>query len=223
MSNETKNTTNKREPGKFGKMLNFISSLFIVLIVSIFLSILIEWIGIMFDWWDLPKHYHAKDIFDSELQWALGDFLSNNAFYKNVFLHIFENAYYYVIQLTGLEWLANHSDYLVQYILASIYIIQVVIIRLIVILCAIPAFFALNIFFTADGLYIRQLRKLSGATESAYIYHHSKRWIKPLIGLPIVLLLASPISVHPSIFIIFISIVPGFFVWMSVAYFKKYL
>lgn len=217
------NNVDKREPGKFGKIFNFITSLFSVLIISIALSIFIEWLGIVFDWWSLPKHYHAKNMFDSEISWVLGDFLSNNVFYKDTFLHIFEWSYYWAIKQTGLEWLSNNSDYLMQYILAAIYIIQLVIIRLIIIVCAIPAFIALNIFFVADGLFIRQLRKLSGATESAYIYHHSKRWIKPLIGLPIVLLLASPWSIHPSIFILFVSLVPGLFLWMSVAYFKKHL
>jgi muconolactone delta-isomerase len=46
------------------------------------LSIVIEWLGIVFDWWQLPQHYHAKNIFDAELNWALGDFLSNNLFYN---------------------------------------------------------------------------------------------------------------------------------------------
>lgn len=219
----SENSKTDKRPGKFSKLLNFILGVFSVLVISIMLSIFIEFIGIIFNWWDLPKHYHAKNMFDSELNWVLGDFLSSNTFYKDTFLHIFEKSYYWAIQQTGLEWLSNNSDYLVQYILAAIYIIQVVIIRLIVIVCAIPAFIALNIFFIIDGLFIRQLRKLSGATESAYIYHHAKRWIKPLIGLPIVLLLASPWSAHPSIFILFVSLVPGFFIWMSVAYFKKHL
>jgi len=217
------NNQSEKRPGKFGKLLNFAISVFGMLFISIFLSIIIEWLGIIFDWWELPKHYHAKKMFDSEIHWALGDFLSNNAFYRDTFLHIFEKSYYWAVQQTGLEWLSNNSDYLIQYILSAIYIIQVIIIRLIVIVCAIPAFVVLNVFFIADGLLIRQLRKLTGATESAYIYHHSKRWVKPLIGLPIVLLLAAPWSVHPSIFILFVSIVPGFFIWMSVAYFKKHL
>jgi hypothetical protein len=51
-------------------------------------------------------------------------------------LHIFEKSYYWMIRQTGLEWLSNNSDYLVQYILAAIYIIQVVVVRLIVIVCA---------------------------------------------------------------------------------------
>jgi hypothetical protein len=42
-------------------------------------------------------------MFDAELNWALGDFLSNNLFYKNTFLHIFEKSYYWMIRQTGLE------------------------------------------------------------------------------------------------------------------------
>jgi integrating conjugative element membrane protein (TIGR03747 family) len=213
----------KTRTGKFSKAFGFVFDVFALLFITIVLSVIIEWLGIAFDWWDLDKHYHAKSMFDSEINWVLGDFLSDNTFYKENFIHLFENAYYLAVQQTGLEWLSNNSDYLVQYILSAIYIIQVVVVRLIVILCAIPAFIMLNVFFVIDGLFIRQLRKISGATESAYIYHHAKVWIKPLIGLPIVLLLSSPWSVHPSIFILFVSIVPGFFIWSSVAYFKKYL
>lgn len=220
--NSENNKTDKRA-SKFNRLLNFIISIFSVLFVSICLSISIEFVGITFDWWGLPQHYHAKAMFDSEMGWVLGEFLSTNGFYKEGFIDVFQRAYFLAVQQTGLEWLSNNSNYLINYILAAIYIIQVVIIRLIVIICAIPAFIALNVFFIVDGLFIRQLRKLSGATESAYIYHHAKRWIKPLIGLPIVLLLASPWSVHPSVFILFVSLVPGFFVWMSVAYFKKHL
>lgn len=217
------NSIDKREPGKLSKILNFVVSVFGMLFISIVLSIIVEWLGMFFDWWGVEKYHHAKNMFNTEINWALGDFLSNNDFYKNVFLHFFERSYYWAIQQTGLEWLSNYLDYGVQYILSAIYIIQVVVVRLAIIICAIPVFFVLNIFLIADGLYIRQLRKLSGATESAYIYHHAKRWIKPLIGLPIVLLLASPWSVHPSIFILSVTLIPGFFLWMSVAYFKKHL
>jgi hypothetical protein len=69
------NNKPEKRPGKFGKLLNFIVSVFGVLIISIFLSIVIEWLGIVFDWWQLPQHYHAKNMFDAELNWALGDFL----------------------------------------------------------------------------------------------------------------------------------------------------
>lgn len=219
----SENNKGDKRTGKFNRLVNFILSVFGVLLMSILLSIVIEWLGIAFDWWHLKHHHHAKHLFDSEINWVLGDFLSDNRFYQDSFVHIFEQSYYWAIQQTGLEWLSNHSNYLVQYILSAIYIIQVVVVRLMVIVCAIPAFMVLNLFFIADGLFIRQLRKLSGATESAYIYHHAKRWIKPFVGLPIVLLLSSPWSVHPSVFIIVVSLVPGFFVWMSVAYFKKHL
>jgi hypothetical protein len=137
--------------GKFSQALFFIISITSILLITIILSIIIEWLGIIiewlgiaFDWWHLEKHYHAKHLFDSEINWVLGDFLSDNSFYKDSFLHIFEQSYYWTIKQTGLEWLSNHADYLVQYILAAIYIIQVVVVRLMVIVCAIPAFIVLN-------------------------------------------------------------------------------
>ncbi|VVM25650.1 hypothetical protein BSPWISOXPB_7686 [uncultured Gammaproteobacteria bacterium] len=85
------NNKPEKRPGKFGKLLNFIVSVFGVLIISIFLSIVIEWLGIVFDWWQLPQHYHAKNIFDAELNWALVIFYQTTCFTKTHFCIFLKN------------------------------------------------------------------------------------------------------------------------------------
>jgi hypothetical protein len=37
---------------------------------------------IVFDWWQLPKHYHAKNMFDAELNWALGNHRKRLTFWQ---------------------------------------------------------------------------------------------------------------------------------------------
>ncbi len=218
----TKNEVNKKAPGKISSAFMWLSGAISVLVISILLSIIIEWLGMAFNWWSEPNYYHAKTMFNTEIDWVLGDFLAEDSVYVNIFLNAFEWSYLWLIDKSGLLYLSG-VDFIANYALAAIYIIQVVLIRLLIILCAIPAFIVINLITTIDGMYIRQLRKFGGATESAFLYHHSKRWIKPIISLFVVLMLASPFSVHPSIFILAISLVPGFFLWLSVAYFKKYL
>ena len=214
--------TNKKAPGKISSFFSFLGSAIGVLLISIILSIVIEWLGVTFNFWHEQGYHHAKKMFNTELNWVLGDFLPKDSIYANIFINVFEFSYTWLIDKSGLIYLSS-VDLIAQYILSAIYIIQVVLVRLLVILCAIPAFIVINVITTVDGMYIRQLRKFGGATESAFLYHHSKRWIKPIISLLIVLMLASPFSVHPSVFILTISLVPGFFLWLSVAYFKKYL
>lgn len=213
----------KRNPSKLNGFLDYIVRIFVLLFISVVISIVIEWLGMAFSWWDLPKHYHAKNMFKTELGWVLGDFLSHNEFYKDKFIYFFENSYYYLIKQTGLEYLSQNIDFLIEYLLAAIYMVQVIIVRLLIIICAIPAFLLLNSFIVTDGLIMRELRKLGSGMESSFIYHHLKRWIKPLAGLAIILLLSSPISIHPSIFILVFTLIPGFFIWGSVSYFKKHL
>ena len=113
--------------------------------------------------------------------------------------------------------------FLKDYILALVYILQLTIVRVLTILFSLPVFVLLTLYIVADGMYQRQIRKLSGAMESSFVYHHSKRWIKPLIGLPIVLLLSSPVAIHPSIFVLVVTLTPGMFLLVSIKYFKKYL
>ena len=212
-----------KQPGKISTFIKWAFSIIATLFISLVISIVIEILGITFDWWQQPGHLHAKHMFTSEINWVLGDFLSTNNWYQNKFVSFFKYLYEILIINTGLEFLLKKTNFVGEYLLAVVYIIQVVIVRILIILCAIPAFLLINVFVASDGLLYRELRKLGGDREHPFIYHHSKRWIKPLVGLPIVLLLASPFSVHPTIFILVITIVPSVFIWLAFALFMKYL
>ena len=216
-------TNKKRSNNKFLQFIEWIVTVFGILVISIIISIIIEWLGIAFDWWQEPGYHHAKTMFETELNWVLGDFLSNQPKISNFFLNTHNSVYYYMIKSTGLEYLSqNMTGFLLVAVLSAIYIIEVVFVRIIVIICAFPAFFILGAVATVDGLYVRKMRQLTGAIEKGGIYHYTKRWIKPLIITPIVLLLASPTSIHPTFFILAISIFPSFTIWLSVATYKKY-
>ncbi|MEM7705461.1 MAG: DUF4400 domain-containing protein [Pseudomonadota bacterium] len=49
-----------------------------------------------------------------------------------------------------------------------------------------------------EGLMRRELRKWGGGAESAFLYHHLKRWLRPLLITGWLTYLALPISVHPN-------------------------
>jgi hypothetical protein len=268
-----------KSPSKLIGIPTYLFGILSTLFLSIVISIIIEWIGIFFNYWDLPGHLHAKDIFTKELSWVLGDSLSSMQSVANFYTDAFTQINHYAIQKSGIEqlalgelslsmfwiliisvffsYLANWTHFrddfimsfflnilailpilflisvaidiilgfnvLKEYIFAMVYIIQLTIIRVLTILFSFPAFLLITLYVIADGLYQRQIRKLSGAMESSFIYHHTKRWIKPLIAAPMVLLLASPFAIHPSVFVLVATLTPGFFILTTVKYFKKYL
>jgi hypothetical protein len=268
-----------KSPSKIIAIPSLLFEALAMVFLSIVLSIIIEWVGMFFNYWGEDTYYHAKNIFTTELNWVLGDSLAEMQILSNFYSSSFEYLNHYLINESGLSlaatgqlsisllwmivvsifftYLANFTKFnndiifktflsimailpilflvavaldimfelhfLTDYIFAMVYVIQLTIVRLLTILFSLPVFMLLMLYIVADGMYQRQIRKLSGAMESAFIYHHSKRWIKPLIGLPMVLLLSSPIAVHPSVFVLVVTLTPGIFVLITVKYFKKYV
>ncbi len=213
----------KASTNKFLQIINWCLTILAILFISIIFSIIIEWLGIIFDWWDQPDYHHAKTMFETELQWVLGDFLSQNPILSDFFLNTHNNIYYYLIKSTGLEELSQSvSGFILVAVLSAIYIIEVVFVRIIVIMCAFPALILFSGVAIVDALYMRKMRQKTGAIEKAGIHHHTKRWVRPLIITPIVLLLASPFSIHPTYFVLSVSIIPATTIWISVSTYKKY-
>lgn len=219
----TQQPSQNTPPNKFVEFIRWCVTILGILLISIFLSIIIEWLGIAFEWWVEPSYYHAKSMFETELNWVLGDFLSEHPALSQFFLTTHNGVYYYLIQQSGLEWASQSaSGFILTGVLSAIYIIEVVFIRIIVILCAFPALFIFGCIATVDALYIRKMRQLTGAIEKAGIHHHVKRWIRPLIITPIVVLLAFPVSIHPTFFVLAVSILPAMTIWITVSTYKKY-
>ena len=268
-----------KSPGKFVGVPTYLVSVLAFLFLSIAISVIIEWVGMYFEYWDEPNYQHAKVNFITELNWVLGDSLASMQQAANFYSYLFETLNYYLVERSGLKlavageltlsllwilavtilfsflanWTKFRDDVVMQvflsilgtlpvlfliaiaidivfdlvflkdYILALVYILQLTIVRVLTILFSLPTFILLTLYIAADGMYQRQIRKLSGAMESSFVYHHSKRWIKPLIGLPIVLLLSSPVAIHPSIFVLVVTLTPGAFLLVSIKYFKKYM
>lgn len=217
-------TTNQKSPNKITRFIIWFLGIIGSIIASIFLSIIIEWCGIIFGWWNEPDYHHAKTMFETELNWLLGDFLSNNSAIQSYFLNIHHHIYHYLIQKSGLEYLSQTlSGFLLTVVISAIYIIEVIFVRIMLIISAVPLMFAIIIVLIKDGLYIRKIRQETGGIERAGIYHYTKRYIKTMIISPIFLLLISPISIHPTIYVLTVSMVPGFFIWITAATYKKYV
>lgn len=207
------------------KAFDLLYKLILAYIGSLLLSIIVELLGIYFEWWDLPGSEHAKASLETELGWLNSDFKQvmiapvDTAF---LFLQFF---YEYVVQATYLGWLIQELEgtTVQMYFVAAVYIIELNAVRLAVIVMSLPALLFFGFYALIDGLNERDVRTWSGGRETSYVYHHAKPWVMPAAYLSIVVYLSSPVSMHPSLFMLFFALPFSYLIWLTAMYFKKYL
>ncbi len=229
----------ERTPNALGQLLR----LLYWLVLALFFSIIIEWVGMIF-WWPEEGANHSLAMLSAELGYLSGDLrtsllVSDTAAYATA---IADTLYHWLWQKTGLEtlvlWLATppppgasswqtglHSFYLgvAQFVSAAANITQVFAVRLAVLTLAMPAFALAVLLGILDGLVMRDRRRWSGGRESSFLYHHAKRWIWPLFIAVWVLYLSLPTSIHPAFSILPFAALIGLVVTITVSTFKKYL
>jgi len=221
-------TSSKANEEKQGIIARSVGLFFLIIgtyLGSLMLSIIIEWFGIFFEWWDPPGAEHSKQSLETELDWLNSDFKQIMIPPVSVALYSLEIMYELVVQATGLEWLIQRlaGTAVYDYILSVAYVIELNAVRLAVIVMSLPALMIFAVFALIDGLSERDVRTWSGGHETSYVYHHAKSWITPFFILPIIVYLSSPWSIHPSIFIIVFALPFSYAIWLTAFYFKKYL
>ena len=222
-------------PGLFDHVVAFLT----VTLLGWMLSIVLEWCGIAFGWWDQPGAGHSARLLRTELHWLDRDFTTPLAAGRLIEwadwgarqLYHWSGLQGFVSWVVsdqpapwaGLETIRRVLRYWGEYLLAAAYITQLVGARLVVVVLTLPAYAMIGVMSLVDGLVQRDLRRFGGGLESGLLYHHLKAMLRPMLSLPIFLYLISPWSLHPTT--IFVPFVLGFgtFVQRTVARFKKYL
>lgn len=100
---------------------------------------------------------------------------------------------------------------------------QCLLIKLIILLAAIPLFALTMIAGLVDGLNQRAIRTACLGRESSYVFHRLNHYLKKLLVILLILWLALPISITPAYVFVPISLVIGLMVAMTASRFKKYL
>ena len=182
------------------------------LIAGAFLSVIIEWLGMWLGWWSSPNH--AREVLMKELRWAG---LLN--FWLDPLPAL--QAYGQAADNFVLRWTATGT--LAEYILAAVYALQLVLLRIFVVVTSLPAIAVLWTLCILDGLLARDIRKFTSARESGFVYHNSKALLNTMICLPASMYVASPVGFHPSLFMAVAAGPSGLLLWSTAANFKKYL
>lgn len=231
------------EQGAFSKLFSRLSNALFWLFIALALSIIIEWIGMLW-WWPDEGLDHSRSMLQAEINYLDRDFrrsivTSSPAQFAKDFA---DASYHYLFEATGfvtfLLWAQRdpaetHSKVqpffhrmvtpVTQYLLAAMTITQVFSVRVAVLTLAMPAFVLAGLVGVVDGLVMRDLRRWGGGRESSFVYHHAKQSILPLFALAWVVYLALPHSAHPSLIILPFAALFGLSVAVTTATFKKYL
>lgn len=235
-----------REKGWISKTLGMPFSLLGVLLVSLFFSIVTEWIGLYFFWAEDGWH-HSRDMLHSELEWL------SSSFKKSLLIQnpdhtahrIIGFSYKWCFEKTGLvSWiklsseqarLSSLNDGGLQYYLgiayvqvenyglAAVYAALTFLARVLILTLSLPLFFMAVFTGLVDGLVRRDLRRFGAGRESGFIYHRAKMLILPLMVLPWIIYPALPMTVSPIIILLPSAAALGLVVSISVGSFKKYL
>ncbi|HFO7430739.1 TPA: TIGR03747 family integrating conjugative element membrane protein [Escherichia coli] len=217
-----------------------------ILFSSLLLSLLVEYIGIAF-FWPEQGAAHSEAVMKTELGWLSSEF-TRSLLLSAPSVTVTEwiaTAYQWLFVETGfLSWLKQQnagavvgnsvsqygedvgrwlSHYLYEYLMATVYVTVVTLIRVTILVLSVPLFVMVILIAVVEGLGRRDLRRYGAAYESSFVYHHAKKSIKPAIYIPCILYLSWPTSVYPNLLIWPAAMLLGVAITVTMASFKKYL
>ncbi len=225
-----------------GRAFVLVAKMLFWLFLSLFMSIIVEWVGMTYYWPD-EGISHSQEMLKTEIGYVNNDFRRSlvtdnpgemaNAYSETFLKYTFHKSgvestleWAFGSQPSG-KWLIDFVRETIRamadYIVAAITIIQLFAVRLSILVLALPAFLIFGMVALIDGLAQRDLRRWQAGRESAYLYHNAKRTILPLLSLPWIVYLAMPNTIHPNYVILPFAILFGLAINITARSFKKYL
>jgi integrating conjugative element membrane protein (TIGR03747 family) len=216
----------RKEPGLIGRLFSALVQLIVWLIVSLFISVIIEWIGMIW-WWPEQGPEHAKAVLSQDKTYLNQQLLDQSAGIKN---RVAEKAYSVIRwiehqrRLKGIGELLPRSNQeasvierwahdLYQryklYLEASVYVVQTFVIRLTLILFSSPIFAIAAVVGSIDGLVERDLRRWGGGRESSNVFNLARRSVAPAFVTACVVYISLPVSISPVIVVLPFAILLG--------------
>lgn len=212
-----------RRQGLFTALLGLPWRILGLLLVSLLLSVLLEYLGLLF-FWSEQGWRHSQAMLQVEVDW-LGehfqqslivaqpgqgarqfiDWMSSWVFERSGVLDYAQRARTLARDDGAAGWGAQLYILVEDFILAT-------------------SLFALALLTgLVDGLIRRDLRKFGAGRESSFVYHRAKGLVMPLLIAPWMIYLTLPISLNPLLILLPCAVMLGMAVAITAATFKKYL
>lgn len=212
-----------------------------LLFASLMVSILLEFVGMLWIWPEQGWH-HSHAMWVSELGWLSNHFKSSLLVQEpaQATAKILERINDWVVVRSGWAQSDTHLKLLSRdaslqgqiaqayvagqdYLLATVFTVFTFVVRLTVLTLATPLCLLTVVTGLVDGLMRRDLRKFGAGRESSFVYHRAKRTLLPLIITPWIIYLSLPWSINPNWILLPCAALLGFMVAITAATFKKYL
>ncbi len=214
-----------------------------LLLFSLFLSILIEWLGMTFIWAEEGVH-HSRRMLETEITYLHADFRQNvfGSSPSQLALSAATAVYDWTTVKTGFAELhaqlrtpvtATESTLrgvlknvyvrISDYVLAMFTLIQLFIVRILIVLLTLPAYIIVALAAVVDGLVQRDLRRYGGGREYGLVYHRVKPYLTPMVILPAFIYLSLPLAMHPNLIFVPAAMLFGLTIFITAATFKKYI
>lgn len=154
--------------------------------------------------------------------------IDNINFIKNTILKIFEGVKIFDINKNQ-DFFGKETDTIISpvvnianvYVSSAIYSIQIVVVRFVVALLSMPAYFLIAIACFLDGVVARDIRRFTAANESAFAFHRFLPWIKRFFFIGWFFYIAWPSTIHPNVVFIPSAFLCGFAAYNTAKWFKK--
>ncbi|MDT0501283.1 MULTISPECIES: TIGR03747 family integrating conjugative element membrane protein [unclassified Halomonas] len=218
--------------GWFSTLFGLPFQIMAVLVVSLLMSVLVEWAGIHWQWWSQPGAQHALETLETEVARLDTHFTRSLLVSDPVALatRAVTSAHEWLFVRSGIAaWLetsAHHGGWLGTlhiYVQAALYVTLMTLTRVVILLLTSPLFALAALVGFVDGLVRRDLRRFGAGRESAFIYHHAKRAITPVFVVGWLFYLSVPFAIHPNAFLLPCAALFGLLVSIATGSFKKYL
>jgi integrating conjugative element membrane protein (TIGR03747 family) len=226
-------------------LLTFPFHLFGILCGSLLLAIMVEWIGMHF-LWPQASCCHAEQMLSQELDQLSSTFRQSLIVSQPMVQaqRLVDWIHDRLVVRSGVQdWirknetqasanqdardlkrlLSNSWIEVATYVFAAGYTALTFLVRLLVLVLALPLFATAAFIGFVDGLVKRDLRRFGVGRESGFLYHRARALIRPLILAPSVVYLALPVSLPPLVILLPGALLLGAAVNTAVATFKKYL
>ena len=192
------------------------------------LAIALEWLGDAFFWRNTCAS-HSEQVLQATWQWWQGSagalvWLETNLALVSDKLQ--QGMAALIVSLngqSGLFWTETVTTVIRCALLSSKNITLTFLLRLTILLQALPLFALAIIIGLIDGLVRRDLRRFGASHESGFVYHHAKRMISSSLIATGLAWLAVPVFFEPEFVLAPGAVVIGLISSLAFSAFKKYL
>ena len=243
MATSAQNTSPQpvQHPGVIVSVIGLVFRIIGLLIASLLFSILIELAGLLLFWGDQGWR-HSQAMLTSELGWLSEHFKSSLLIqqpgqtigqwlnFLNQWLLVKTGFADFAQQARGSSkgndfwsWINQLYVNIEDFVLAAVYVTLTFVVRLTILVLAIPLFLLATLTGFVDGLMHRDLRKFGAGRESSFVYHRAKRAVIPLLIVPWIIYLSLPFSLNPMAVFLPCAVTLGITTAITATTFKKYL